>query len=93
MQEKITTENKQKFATSRFDYVAYDQDATAIQAWAKGEAIELETMINLKISCGRSKALALTALEECYMWIGKGIRNDQLARNEFTQLQEGRNNS
>jgi hypothetical protein len=27
----------------------------------------------------RAKSLALTKLEECYMWIGKMIRDEQIA--------------
>jgi len=33
----------------------------------------------IKELSGRYKALALTALEEAYCWIGKAIRDDQIA--------------
>lgn len=80
---------------SRFDYVAYDQDAQARQAAAKRLATDLETFINENLTtaaAGRAKALALTKLEEVYMWIGKGIRDDQIARNGSAPLQEERGN-
>lgn len=77
---------------SRFDYVAYDSGAQADQAAAKEKATELETLIN-GLGKGRSQALAITALEECYMWIGKAIRDLQIERNGSAPLQEGRNNS
>lgn len=78
--------------STRFDYVKYDEQATQQQNSFKGNVQHLEAMIN-QIQCPRSKALALTKLEEVYMWIGKGIRNDQLARNQETVFQEQRTNS
>lgn len=66
---------------SRFDYVAYDQVATNRQQAFKISMQRLEENINTHVNCPRSKALALTKLEEVYMWIGKGIRDDQIERN------------
>ena len=48
-------------------------------------------MINL-LPEGRAKSLALTKLEECYMWIGKAIRDAQMKRNGGAELQEERKN-
>lgn len=78
---------------SRFDYVKYDEKAIASQEKFKEAAVMLETGIELEIQCPRSKALALTKLEEAYCWIGKGIRNDQIKRNGTAELQEERSNS
>lgn len=78
---------------SRFDYVKYDGQATKLQAFFKEGFAEVENHIELSLKSPRAKALALTKLEECYMWIGKGIRDDQIARNENTELQEERSNS
>lgn len=78
---------------SRFDYVKYDNASQVDQEEAKHHCMVLEGFINENIECGRSKASALTKLEECYMWIGKGIRNDQIARNGSAELQEERTNS
>ncbi len=86
---------------SRFDYVAYDEGAQQDQASAKDQVTKLETFIGgigyaqgtLSKDCARAKALAITKLEECYMWIGKAIRDDQIARNGSAPLQEERTNS
>lgn len=79
----------------RFDYVRYDSHAEATQAEAKELAQKFETMIegigktDGKPSA-RAKALALTKLEECYAWVGKAVRDDQVARNSATVLNEER---
>lgn len=76
--------------SDRFDYVKYDDTATAQQAIAKTAVITHENVIEQNVKCGRSKAIAITKLEECYAWIGKGIRNDQLERNDTADLEEQR---
>lgn len=83
---------------SRFDYVKYDARAMDDQATAKNRVTDLETFIEgigyaqgtLSKECARAKALAITKLEECYMWIGKAVRDDQIARNGSAPLQEDR---
>lgn len=86
--------------SSRFDYVKYDDQAIKSQDLAKDLCQQLESQI-LRIGAdipepargaivGRAKATALTKLEECYMWIGKAIRDDQKQRNAQTELQEQR---
>jgi len=74
---------------SRFDYVKYDQQAIAEQDVVKQLSEQLETVINNiqdERGLGRSQYLALTKLEECYMWIGKAIRDSQIYRNKDTDL-------
>lgn len=83
----------QPIGTGRFDYVAYDNNAQTKQESAKSLCAVVESFIAQNISCPRSKALAFTKLEEVYMWIGKGIRNDQVAINGSAPLQEGRGNA
>ena len=78
---------------SRFDYVKYDEGAVVDQETAKELVINLEQFIGLRTTSPRAKALALTKLEECYMWIGKAIRDDQIVRNGSAPLQEERTNS
>lgn len=86
---------------SRFDYVAYDSVASDLQNQAKKQVQELGVLIeSLGRSQGlppanvaRAKALAFTKLEEVYMWIGKAVRDDQIARNGSAPLQESRTNS
>lgn len=84
---------------SRFDYVAYDNKASETQNQAKELAMKMELLIEAiplladKDGYGKSaraRAIALTKLEEVYMWIGKAVRDDQIARNGTVQLQEGR---
>lgn len=76
---------------SRFDYVRYDGSSEAQQSHAKMRATALEELIE-ELDSSRAKDYAIKALEECYMWIGKGIRDDQIKRNGSAPLQEERNN-
>ena len=87
---------------SRFDYVKYDEGAVEQQESAKVLCQKLETMINsIGYSLGpdehkkviAEKILAIRKLEETYMWIGKAIRDDLIARNGSAELQEERTNS
>jgi proline racemase len=74
--------------SSRFDYVAYDDPAAALQAEVKARVIAVEQVID-RLPSGRYKSLAMTALEEAYAWVGKAIRDDQRAR-ASAELQENR---
>lgn len=82
---------------SRFDYVKFDELAAAKQAAFKARFQELETMLNEQLPSspggrdpyGRAKALVLTALEEAYMWVGKAVRDEQVALRR-AELEEGR---
>ena len=76
---------------NRFDYVQYDEQATAIQNQFKVEVQKLESMIE-KMGAGRYQSMAMTALEETYCWIGKAIKEHQIMRNGTAPLQEGRKN-
>lgn len=77
--------------SGRFDYVRYDDVSQDEQNVAKAMCTDLGDFID-SLPNGRAKALALTKLEECYMWIGKAIRDNQIARNGSAPLQEGRKN-
>lgn len=82
-----------KVMTSRrFDYVKYDEVATALQGQFKTAFQALEGAV-ATLNSPRAVALATTKLEEAYMWVGKAIRDDQVARCGGAELQEGRNNS
>ena len=81
---------------SRFDYIKYDDRAQIAQETAKTQVTKLERIINEDlghIAGDLEKKFAIQKLEECYMWIGKAIRNDQIARNGSAPLQEERTNS
>lgn len=75
---------------NRFDYVKYDTAATQTQLALKEKISELAALVETTVTAPRAKALVLTKLEEAYMWIGKGVRDDQIARNGTAELQEGR---
>lgn len=74
----------------RFDYIKYDDHHTQVQAAFKEEFTKVEKMIEQNIMSPRARALALTKLEETYMWVGKAIRDDQIGTNIGTQLNERR---
>lgn len=84
---------------SRFDYVKYDEQSCKRQEAFKQKVQELEAMVNdISVPPGpegqlvaRNKACAITKLEEFYMWVGKGIKDEQLGLRGAT-LQEGRSN-
>lgn len=65
---------------SRFDYVRYDEVAQVAQAGFKAQATAFEAQIHGCIKSVRAKENALRCLEETYMWIGKGLRDDQERR-------------
>lgn len=77
---------------SRFDYVKYDEQSIQDQMFVKQVCEKLADMIEAQ-GPGRATALALTKLEECYTWLGKAIRDNQIKRNGEAQLQEERTNS
>lgn len=77
---------------SRFDYVKYDSLAISYQDEFKKQISRIEELTNNVLVSPRAKALVLTKLEEAYMWIGKGIRDDQIKRNGSAELQEERKN-
>jgi len=76
---------------SRFDYVKYDEKAQKEQDDSKVLVQGLERLVN-GLGAGRAQALAITKLEECYMWIGKAIRDEQIKRNGSAELLEERKN-
>jgi len=71
---------------SRFDYVRYDETAIKKSEALKAQHAELAAAIEA-LPAGRATSLALTKLEECFMWVGKAIRDDQVVRNGGAELQ------
>lgn len=78
--------------SGRFDYVKYDVKAQSLQQSVKSHMGVIELFLN-NLPNSREKSLAITKLEEAYMWIGKAIRDDQIARNGSAELQEQRSDS
>lgn len=64
----------------RFDYVKYDAQATIQQQAFKEQFQIIENMAN-NLKDGRAKSLVMTYLEITYMWVGKALRDEQIARN------------
>jgi len=73
-------ESEMKNESIRFSYVRYDSVSTEKQEAFKAEFQKLESMAYEKLPDGRARSLFLTALEEAYMWTGKAIRDEQIAR-------------
>lgn len=74
---------------SRFDYIKYDDKRQAVSNLFK----ELYTHVSSAIEAippGRAQSLALTKLEESYMWVGKALRDEQVKENAKTELNESR---
>ena len=66
--------------SNRFSYVRYDEESAKKQERLKAGFEFLEKEIEASLPGGRYKALCLTAMEETYMWTGKSIRDEQIAR-------------
>ncbi len=68
--------------TTRLDYVKWDEISETKQQIAKKMFQQLESFIDAGFGSSREKSLAITKLEESWMWIGKSIKVDQEKRNE-----------
>ena len=66
--------------SDRFKNVQYDTVNKTRQFTFMELCRRLETEIDREIPTNRSRSIALTKLEECAMWIGKALRDDQLER-------------
>ena len=75
---------------SRFDYVSYDKRSIDEQTAIKANCQELEHCVDNILPDSRWKSLFMTHLEIAYMAVGKAIRDEQIKRDESTELEEGR---
>lgn len=66
--------------SGRFDYVRYDDKAAQDQAAFKAHFQAIEYQVNQRLGQSRPASLVMTKLEEAYMWVGKAIRDAQVAR-------------
>jgi len=69
--------------TIKFDNIPYDSQS--VENLAAFKAVFTEIMDALEEAqahpvCGRSASLAITRLEEAFMWVGKTIRDLQIAK-------------
>jgi hypothetical protein len=72
---------------TKFDYVKYDEQAQGQQAFFKSKFQELDQCVE-SLEPGRAKSLALTKLEEAYMWVGKALRDEQIKRSSSVEIQK-----
>jgi len=80
---KQITEQRTEKLKPTFGSIAYDEQSQQASNNIKSICCELETAIEAYLSDSRERSLALTKLEECFMWVGKGIRSDQQVREEI----------
>lgn len=64
---------------SRFSYIAYDEQSAQKSGQVRDHMQQIEALL-LQLPESRACSLALTKLEEAFMWVGKAIRDDQLER-------------
>ncbi len=64
-----------------FEYVKYNAHTALAQEQFKKSVEAMERMI-LTLAPGRARSLAQTQLEVTYMWIGKALRDEQVALDE-----------
>lgn len=65
---------------TRFDYVEYDGPAASKSGAIRLAVEEVEKQLLLNLPESRPRSLALTKLEEAFMWAGKAIRDEKLER-------------
>lgn len=64
----------------RFEYVKYDEESQKKSEAVKQAFVQLETLLVSSLEDGRARQLALTNLEQSFMWTGKSIRDSQIKR-------------
>lgn len=72
---------------NRFGSVRYDDVAGAQHALFMNKFRDIELAV-LTLVHSRERAIVLTKLEEAHMWIGKAIREEQLARETIQEAGE-----
>jgi hypothetical protein len=75
----------------RFDYVKFDDSTAEKLSDFKDRFIGLEKCCS-QLKDGRAKSLVLTKLEEAYMWVGKALRDEQIALGGDSTDQPNRTN-
>lgn len=80
----------------RFSYVKYSPTVTLLSEGFKTKFEELESMIDAlpvaNADVGRARSLAYTKIEEAFMWIGKALRDQQIATDGAVEHQPARGN-
>jgi hypothetical protein len=68
--------------STRLNYVEWDEISETNQQTLKTYFMSLEREIEDLLLNSREKSLAITKLEECWMWVGKAIKIDQEQRHK-----------
>ena len=66
----------------RFEFVQYDDTHKAKHGLFLETFAKLEAQMARELIDGSAKSLALTSLEESFMWVGKAIRDSQTTPND-----------
>lgn len=64
---------------NKFAYVKYDDVTSAKSAMFKKMVEDLQQQIEL-LGAGREQQTASYKLEECFMWIGKALKEEQIRK-------------
>lgn len=80
-------------SAGRFDYVKFDEDTAKKLGDFKDRFTGMERCVNENLADGRAKSLVMTKLEEAYMWVGKALRDEQIARGGDATDQPQRSNA
>ena len=63
------------------DSVPFDEHHQRVHAALKEQYTRLHNMISQNVMSPRARALALTNLEQSFLWLGRAIREDQIGTN------------
>lgn len=66
--------------SDRFSYVVFDDQSVEKQETFKHLFEDIEEYADQSLPESRAKSLLMTGLEVAYMWVGKAIRDEQIAR-------------
>ncbi|HXS59275.1 MAG TPA: hypothetical protein VN703_00485 [Candidatus Sulfopaludibacter sp.] len=75
--------------STRLDYVKYDDDTIALQNKFKKLFQDLEKMMGDDLVHCRENQLAITKLEESWMWVGKSLKIHQENKDREKNLKLG----
>lgn len=64
---------------SRFDYIRFGVEASELRELLKTQFEAIDKTLE-RIADGRAKSLALTKLDEAYMWANRAIRDEQVSK-------------
>ena len=66
--------------SQRFTYVKYDDKSVELQETFKHFFEDIEEFAVANLPDSKARSFILARLEEAYMWTGKAIRDEQIAR-------------